>query len=76
MARLRTLPKARDRISFLYFEHCRIIKREHQSSIIRTVQFDGVLQVVNPADFLGVLSHGIGRGKSYGCGLLSLAPVR
>jgi len=24
MSRLRTLPKARDRISFLYFEHCRI----------------------------------------------------
>lgn len=29
MSRLRTLPKARDRISFIYFEHCRIEQDGH-----------------------------------------------
>lgn len=49
------------------------INREQKSSIIRTVQFDGVLKVINPSEFLDVLMNGIGRGKSYGCGLLSIA---
>lgn len=70
-----------DRFKGAKLEECYVaapgkIKREHQLSIIRTVQFDGVLQVVKPADFLSVLSQGIGRGKSYGCGLLSLARLK
>lgn len=49
------------------------ISREQKSSIIRTVQFDGILQVTHPSEFLSVLANGIGRGRSYGCGLLSIA---
>jgi CRISPR system Cascade subunit CasE len=37
------------------------------------VRFDGVLQVTNPAHFLKTLNSGIGRGKGFGFGLLSLA---
>jgi CRISPR-associated protein Cas1 len=33
MPRLRTLPKARDRISFLYFEHCRI-EQENRAIVV------------------------------------------
>jgi CRISPR system Cascade subunit CasE len=51
------------------------LKSNSKSSIIRTVQFDGTLRVINPPDFLNVLIHGIGRGRSYGCGLLSIAKV-
>lgn len=35
MVRLRTLPKARDRISFLYFEHCRIEQDEQAIAIFQ-----------------------------------------
>lgn len=35
MVRLRTLPKARDRISFLYFEHCRIEQDERAIAIFK-----------------------------------------
>lgn len=35
MARLRTLPKARDRISFLYFEHCRIEQDERAIAVFK-----------------------------------------
>lgn len=35
MSRLRTLPKARDRISFLYFEHCRIEQDERAIAVFK-----------------------------------------
>lgn len=35
MARLRTLPKARDNISFLYFEHCRIEQDDRAITIFK-----------------------------------------
>jgi CRISPR-associated protein Cas1 len=35
MSRLRTLPKARDRISFLYFEHCRIEQEDRAIAIFK-----------------------------------------
>ncbi|HEY9814405.1 MAG TPA: type I-E CRISPR-associated endonuclease Cas1e [Candidatus Obscuribacterales bacterium] len=35
MSRLRTLPKARDRISFLYFEHCRIEQDEQAIAVFK-----------------------------------------
>lgn len=35
MARLRTLPKARDRISFLYFEHCRIEQDDRAIAVFK-----------------------------------------
>lgn len=51
------------------------IKLKNKSSIIRTVQFDGTLRIINPHDFVNVLLQGVGRGRSYGCGLLSIAKV-
>jgi len=39
------------------------------------VQFDGILQVVNADAFGKTLRRGIGSGKAFGFGLLSLAPV-
>ncbi len=41
-----------------------------------SVQFDGILQVTDPVAFLTAVQAGIGSGKAFGFGLLSLAPVR
>jgi len=41
-----------------------------------TVRFDGLLQVTDPERFVETLRAGIGSGKAFGCGLLSIAPVR
>lgn len=41
-----------------------------------SVQFDGILQVTDPATFLTAIQAGIGSGKAFGFGLLSVAPVR
>ena len=40
-----------------------------------SVQFDGILQVTDPATFLAAIQAGIGSGKAFGFGLLSVAPV-
>jgi CRISPR system Cascade subunit CasE len=40
---------------------------------ITTALYQGILEVTDPNQFLNVLRQGIGRGKSYGCGLLSVA---
>ena len=41
-----------------------------------TVLYQGILQVSDPAHFLTALQQGIGRGRSYGCGLLSVAKIQ
>lgn len=42
---------------------------------LHTVLFDGTLEVTDAEALRGAVRQGIGRGRSYGCGLLSLAPV-
>lgn len=38
--------------------------------------FDGQLTVTDRDAFVRALSHGIGRAKGYGCGLMTVAPAR
>lgn len=38
-------------------------------------QFDGLLEVADAGALQAALTTGIGRGKAYGCGLLTLAPI-
>jgi CRISPR system Cascade subunit CasE len=40
---------------------------------ITTALYQGILEVKEPSQFLTAVQQGIGRGKSYGCGLLSIA---
>jgi CRISPR system Cascade subunit CasE len=40
-----------------------------------TAQFDGRLEIIDVDIFRRTLSHGLGRAKSYGCGLLTVAGV-
>ncbi|MGW7349931.1 type I-E CRISPR-associated protein Cas6/Cse3/CasE [Streptomyces sp. NPDC054784] len=39
-----------------------------------TTVFSGRLEITDPDALRNALTHGIGRGKAYGCGLLTLAP--
>lgn len=39
---------------------------------LHTAQFDGMLRVIDTEQFRESLTHGIGRGKAYGCGLLTI----
>ncbi len=41
-----------------------------------SVVFEGILIVTNASDFVAALQSGIGQGKAYGFGLLSIAPAR
>ena len=41
-----------------------------------SVQFDGTLQVIDPDKLIAAVETGIGSGKGFGFGLLSLAPVQ
>lgn len=43
---------------------------------ITTALYQGILEVTEPSQFQQMLQQGIGRGKSYGCGLLSIARVQ
>jgi CRISPR system Cascade subunit CasE len=43
---------------------------------LHTVSFDGLLTITDLPLFLAALTEGIGRGKAYGCGLLTLARMR
>lgn len=43
---------------------------------IATVLYQGVLQITDPDLFVEAIQQGIGRGRSYGCGLLSIAPLQ
>lgn len=40
-----------------------------------SVQFDGILQVTDPEKLVSAVQNGIGSGKGFGFGLLSLAPA-
>ena len=50
-----------------------IFHRGEKRITLPTVRFTGTLTVTDPDTFSNALTHGIGRGKAYGCGLLTLA---
>jgi CRISPR system Cascade subunit CasE len=39
-------------------------------------RFDGIAMVTDPNALREAILTGVGRGKSHGCGLLSIAPLR
>ncbi|MFF4534267.1 type I-E CRISPR-associated protein Cas6/Cse3/CasE [Streptomyces sp. NPDC001407] len=43
---------------------------------IRAVTYEGHLDVTDPTALAHTLTRGLGRGRAYGCGLLTLAPAR
>ncbi|WP_277259730.1 type I-E CRISPR-associated protein Cas6/Cse3/CasE [Olegusella massiliensis] len=47
-----------------------------RSITISVAQYDGVLEVTNAEALKFALTHGIGHAKGFGCGLLTIAPLR
>ena len=54
----------------------RLSRRQGAVNTHVCVDFEGVLVVRDPEKFLDTLTSGIGAGKAYGFGLLSIAPAR
>lgn len=52
-----------------------VFNRNGRRVTIQQVTFDGVLEVTSAAALRSVLTSGIGKGRGYGCGLLTLAPL-
>lgn len=50
-------------------------RRQSSTVQLTTVRFDGQLVVSDPNILRRALTQGIGRGKGYGCGLLTLLPA-
>lgn len=50
--------------------------RQGRTVTLDTAVFEGRLEVADPAALRAALTKGIGHGKAYGCGLLTLAPIR
>jgi len=59
-------------------ENPKAINRADQSHDLKVfaVQFDGVLEVVDEDEAIRTIERGVGSGKGFGFGLLSLAPIR
>jgi CRISPR system Cascade subunit CasE len=49
--------------------------RQGATVTLTTATYDGILEVVDAGALRTALVAGIGRGKGYGCGLLTLAPM-
>jgi CRISPR system Cascade subunit CasE len=66
---------------YLYFNKRPVVGKEEagaspksQQARLRSVRYEGILQVTDAAWFRETLIHGIGSGKAFGFGLLSVAP--
>lgn len=51
-------------------------KRHGDVVTLTTAQYDGVLEVTDADAFRHVLGFGMGRARGFGCGLMTIAPVR
>jgi CRISPR system Cascade subunit CasE len=50
--------------------------RRETKVTLRVATYEGLLRVTDRDAFVHALTHGIGRAKGYGCGLLTIAPAR
>lgn len=70
------VPRVTER-KFLDFGRDDPYKAKRRSRVkISTVRFAGELEVTDVEALRGALRNGIGRAKGYGCGLLTVAPLR
>ena len=51
-------------------------KKGHPDVHISVVTFEGLLEVTNIELFLKAMTKGIGKEKAYGCGMLTIIPVK
>lgn len=60
---------------FVYFDKKAKEDEKPQRGRLRSVRYDGVLTVAHPGELEKAIVQGIGSGKGFGFGLLSIAPV-
>ena len=51
-------------------------KRRDNVVTLTTAQYDGVLEVIDAEAFRHTLGFGLGRARGFGCGLMTIAPLR
>lgn len=51
-------------------------RQDHNRIKHARTQFEGTALITDPDQLRTRLTDGIGKGKAYGCGLLSIAPTR
>ena len=51
-------------------------KRQDNVVTLATAQYDGVLEVIDADAFRHTLGFGLGRARGFGCGLVTIAPLR
>lgn len=63
------------RIENVYLSQSDRFQNRQNQLTLYTIQYDGILQITDLDLFQLALQNGIGSGKGFGCGLLSLAPA-
>lgn len=64
------------RVAITERKHLSFVKRGAPAPVtLETATFEGLLEVTDPARFAEVLVGGLGGGKAYGCGLVTVAGV-
>lgn len=56
--------------------HRERFQRGGDTVTLTTVTFEGRLEVTDASAFRDTLCHGLGRAKGFGCGLMTVAPIR
>lgn len=51
-------------------------KRQDNVVTLTTAQYDGILEVTDAEAFRRTLGFGLGRARGFGCGLMTIAPLR
>ena len=64
---------ARDRL--IFFKNGRDAAAQTRRVVLNTATYDGAIRVTDPEQARRTLLAGVGAGKAYGCGLLTLAPL-
>jgi CRISPR system Cascade subunit CasE len=59
----------------LSFAKSREERAQQRQVKVVTVTFEGLLTITDPPALRRALIQGLGRGKAYGCGLMTLAPA-
>jgi CRISPR system Cascade subunit CasE len=52
------------------FEKIQVPRRNSNPIVFNAVDFEGVIEVTNPQEFLTALASGFGRSRAFGCGLM------
>lgn len=70
--------QTREGFERLIVSHRRQERFGRQGAIVTlsTARYDGVLEVVDADEFRHTLGFGMGRARGFGCGLMTIAPVR